>query len=104
LSDFPKSPFVPLDGSPTVNEPSKNDSASNHPSLRDTGPDCPQDWDNTVGARIAAENKAEHDGISYNAAFSAIRAGSDDKGEQNKPRSDTRLGEAGWSTWQTAGE
>ena len=63
----------------------------NHPEV-DTHDDTPVHWEDTVGARIAAESAAERDGVSYNAAFDAIRRGAFDKSEQNTARSEDLTG------------
>jgi hypothetical protein len=99
MSDFPKGPQVPLPGSPTYTSP-EGDNASNHPSLADTSPDTPQDWDQTAMTRWLTETTAEREGISSSEALNQIRGGAEGQGEYTKPRSETKLGEAGWARWQ----
>lgn len=52
----------------------------------DTSDDTPIRWEDTVGARIAAENLAEHDGTSFQVAWDQIRQGVDGRGNQVTPR------------------
>jgi hypothetical protein len=103
MSDFPKGPLVPEPGSPTFRAP-EGDSRSNHPALDNTRPDADQDWDMTPAIAHLVQNTAEREGISAAEAMRQLRAGCDDKGEYAKPRVEDKLGEAGWQTWQSAGE
>lgn len=61
----------------------------------DTSDDTPIRWEDTVGCQIAAENTAERNGTSYQAAWDAIRRGCDDRGEQNTPRSGEQYTDGG---------
>ena len=62
--------------------------AENHPIVQTSGPDTPADWDMCIPYRIQAENYAERNGGSVDAAFQAIRAGAEDKSSYVRPRNE----------------
>lgn len=50
------------------------DEFKNHPTTRNFGSDCPIDYDQEVWLRIQAENLAEREGMTVDAAKEAIRS------------------------------